>query len=106
MNCPKCGREIPAGQLACMCFQERADAETEERALRSFVLGGPLYFACATGHLLPAPGHGVTLCRKQRFKRVSVRAVLSGAVKPPAHLPRACTECEAKAQAFIEARIR
>jgi hypothetical protein len=88
-----------------MCFQAQMDSEIEERALRKFVLGGPLYFAYATGHLLSFKGSGISLCRQKRFQRASVNVIYSAAIKPPAHLPQICAACEAKARAFIEGRV-
>ena len=103
MMCLRCGKKIPPDKLACYCFSRRLDEEQELLGIRRFgVNEGWLFMTAAHNkHLLPTRGYGLTLCRKQRFKRVDTKAISLGHLTAMEKDTRYCQECIAKARAVL-----
>ena len=100
--CKDCGKEIPPNKLACDCFTRRFDEEQESLSIRRFgVNQGWLFMTAPHKHLLPTMGYGLTLCRKQRFKRVDTEAILLGHLPAMEKDARYCQECIAKVRAVL-----
>ena len=102
LTCKDCGKEIPPDKLACYCFTRRVDEEQESLSIRRFgVNQGYLFVTARHKHLLPTRGHGLTLCRKQRFKRAHTKAISLGHLTAMEKDTRYCQECIAKARAVL-----
>jgi hypothetical protein len=80
MKCSSCGRDIPAGQLVCLCFEQRADEELARLAITKLLAGeGYLYMTPSPmRHLLPAGKRGLTFCGEKRYTQASTKIVTLG----------------------------
>ena len=102
LTCKDCGKTVPSDKLVCDCFTRRLDEEQESLSIRRFgVNEGWLFMTKPHKHLLPTRGHGLALCRKQRFKRVDTTAITLARLPDMEKDARFCQECIAKVRAVL-----
>ena len=103
MICPKCNQVVTEGKLVCECFTRQTEQEQENLILRRFAASENwLFLAKASKHFLPTRGYGLTLCGKQRFKRVDCQEIWINHFPAMEKDARYCQACVTKIRAFID----